>query len=144
MADVLTDDEGRSWASLTSMGERLSRAVDDALSDAGCSQSDYALLMPLAQAPAAGLRARDLAVLVSWDKSRLSKHVDRMAQRGLVRRERCGSDARGSIIVLTPDGRALAEDVAPLFGETVRREFFDKLSVGDLQVLAGIAAKVLG
>lgn len=78
---------------------------------------------------------RDLGTQVDWDRSRLSHHVSRMEKRGLVSREDCPDDARGSMVRLTATGRGAIEAAAPQHVETVRRYFFDPLSGDELEVL---------
>ncbi|WP_371601214.1 MarR family winged helix-turn-helix transcriptional regulator [Streptomyces sp. NBC_00564] len=47
------------------------------------------------------LRAKDLGAEVGWERSRLSHQISRMEKRGLVTREACADDARGSMVRLT-------------------------------------------
>ncbi len=61
-----------------------------------------------------------------------------MVKRGLVAREFCADDARGSIVGLTPAGRAAIEDAAPHHVALVRQLFFDPLSDDELDAV-GIA-----
>jgi DNA-binding MarR family transcriptional regulator len=51
-----------------------------------------------------------------------------MEIRGLVRRDDCEGDKRGTFAVLTADGMAAIERVAPYHVENVRRHFIDRLS----------------
>jgi len=54
--------------------------------------------------PGGVLRARELGTEIGWDRSRLSHHVSRMEERGLVSREECSEDARGTMVRLTDAG----------------------------------------
>ena len=56
------------------------------------------------------MRLSELAALMLWSKSRLSHHLTRMRQRGLVEREERPGDARGSVIVLSPAGLKAIEE----------------------------------
>jgi DNA-binding MarR family transcriptional regulator len=67
-----------------------------------------------------------------------------MEQRGLVAREECPEDARGSMVRLTNAGRAAVEDIAPAHSEAVRRYYFDQLSDGELETLAVVFDRLLG
>lgn len=88
-------------------------------------------------------RLTELADRMLWSKSRLSRHISRMEQRGLVAREECENDARGAVVVLTQDGLRTIEEAAPLHVESVRRHFVDHLSPEQLDALGTIAESVL-
>ncbi|WP_029111980.1 MarR family winged helix-turn-helix transcriptional regulator [Mycobacterium sp. URHB0044] len=143
MTDWLDEDEQRAWRGFVNMWLHLNGAFGEDFAAAGLSQPDHVLLVPLSETPDGRMRARDLAREVGWDKSRLSKHVGRMQRRGLVRAEGCPTDARGSVVVLTDDGRAAIERAAPQHVATVRKLFIDKLSAADLRALTRISRKVL-
>lgn len=89
------------------------------------------------------LRARELGLELGWDRSRLSHQIRRMEKRGLVSREECEADARGSMIRLTPEGKAAIEAAAPSHVEYVRRYFFDVLSVEEQEILSTVFDRVL-
>jgi DNA-binding MarR family transcriptional regulator len=48
---------------------------------AALSAADFAVLVPLSEAPDRRLRARDLGRFLDWDRSRLSHQIRRMEQR---------------------------------------------------------------
>ena len=84
----LDEREARLWRAYRDLTRDLQRAFDRQLErDAGLSGADYALLVPLSEAPDGVVRMRDLGRAVGWDRSRLSHQVRRMEQRGLVSRE---------------------------------------------------------
>jgi len=70
---------------------------------AGLSLVNYTLLTRIAGSP--GTRAADLAALFGLDKSTLSRQVNVLVERGLVKRtgERAGK--RGVVLELTHDGQ---------------------------------------
>ena len=111
--------------------------------DAGLSGADYAVLVPLTAAPMGVLRAHELGGEIGWDRSRLSHQVRRMEKRGLVAREECSEDGRGSMVRLTEAGRAAIEGAAPEHAESVRRYFFDRLSDHELDALATVFDRIL-
>jgi DNA-binding MarR family transcriptional regulator len=140
----LSEREQCAWRGFTTMRRQLDSALNRQLvRDAGLSSADYELLVPLSEAPGQQLRARDLARAVDWEKSRLSHHINRMRQRGLISREDCPTDARGAVIRLTEQGRHAIEAAAGDHVETVRRYFIDLLSPEEIDTLASIADRVL-
>ncbi|MCA1692810.1 MAG: MarR family transcriptional regulator [Actinobacteria bacterium] len=120
---------------------RLARELDR---DAGLSDTDYGVLVHLSEAPDHRLRMHELVARLLWEKSRLSHHVTRMQQRGLVVREDCASDGRGSFVALTPAGAQAIERAAPEHVAAVRRHLFDLLSPAEIGVLSDITDRVVG
>ena len=140
----LNEREARAWRGYEHMRGLLSARLErNLLRTAGLSGADYAVLVNLSEAPGGRLRAFELGNAMQWEKSRLSHQVTRMERRGLVRRETCPSDARGSFVVLTDEGFATIRDAAPDHVEDVRRYFIDVLTPEQLDELASITDKVL-
>lgn len=136
--------EAQVWQAYRDLKIELQAALSRQLvRDAGLSGAEYALLVPLAEAPGGMLRARELGREVDWDRSRLSHQVSRMERRGLVAREDCADDARGSMVRLTEAGRAALEAAAPEHVETVRRYFFDPLTREEVETLGGLFDRML-
>jgi len=140
----LDQREAHVWQAYRDLQRELRNALDRQLvRDAGLSGAEYALLVPLSEAPGGRLRARDLGGMVGWDRSRISHQLSRMEHRGLVTREPCPDDARGSIVRLTPAGRSAIEAAAPNHVTTVRRFFLDPLSDDELDTLATLLDRLL-
>jgi len=141
----LDERQAHVWRSYLQLNQRLFGTLEDQLvRDAGLSGSDYAVLVPLSEAPDGLLRMRDLGNEILWDRSRLSHHVRRMEQRGLVAREECAEDARGAMVRLTDAGRAAIKGAAPQHAATVRRLFFDAMSDDEMETLRAVFDRVLG
>ena len=62
---------------------------------------------------------------------------------GIVRREKCESGKRGAFAVLTPEGFALLERVAPHHVEIARLRLLDRLDRDDFLELGRLARRVL-
>ncbi len=140
----LDEREARAWRGFIQLGNEVRARTSRQLQrDAGLSEADYEVLVNLSEAPDGTMRAFALGRATTWEKSRLSHHLTRMQQRGLVERVKCPTDSRGSNIVLTPAGRAAIEAAAPLHVEHVRRVFVDVLTAEQLDALAAISDTVL-
>lgn len=111
--------------------------------DASMSQSDYSVLVSLSEAEGSGLRARDLGAALGWDRSRVSHQVRRMEGRGLVAKNNCAEDGRGTIVTLTETGAQAIGEVAPLHVEKVRELFIDALSADEVEALTDIYERVV-
>jgi len=124
----LTDDEQQAWRATVHLSQLLLRQLDRDLNAHGLNGHDYEILVELSEAPDYRLRMTDLADATSQSRSRLSHQVSRMEKRGLVRRDECEGDKRGTFAVLTKEGMNAIERVAPYHVENVRRHFIDRLT----------------
>src|SRR5260370_20691403 len=94
----LEEDQRLLWKAYRDLGQLLSSALEaQLLSDAGLSGSEYAVLVELSHTPGHVLRARELAVALGWDSSRLSHLVRRMEKRGFLAPDECSQHARCSV-----------------------------------------------
>jgi DNA-binding MarR family transcriptional regulator len=140
----LDEREALVWQKFRTLMRELQGVQDRQLARAsGLSGAEYALLVPLCETPDGVLRARDLGAGVGWDRSRVSRQVRRMEQRGLVAREPCEDDARGSMVRLTRDGRAAMMAAAPQHADTVRKYFLSPLSRDEMETLGGFLDRML-
>jgi DNA-binding MarR family transcriptional regulator len=140
----LDEREARAWRSLQRMQMRLlARLARDLGAHSGLSHQDYAVLVALTDQPEGGVRLFQLGHELGWEKSRISHQVTRMAQRGLVDKQTCGSDRRGAIVVVTAAGRNEISAAAPSHLRAVRRLFIDRLTAAQLEDLADISEIVL-
>jgi DNA-binding MarR family transcriptional regulator len=129
----LSDDEQQAWRATVHLSQLLMRQLDRDLNAHGLNGRDYEILVELSEAPDNRLRMTDLADATSQSRSRLSHQISRMEKRGLVRRDECEGDKRGTFAVLTREGMAAIERVAPCHVENVRRHFIDRLTPGQLE-----------
>ena len=124
----LTDEEQQAWRATVQLSQLLLRQLDRDLIAHGLNGRDYEILVDLSEAPEHRLRMTELADATSQSRSRLSHQISRMEKRGLVRRDDCEGDKRGTFAVLTKTGFEAIERVAPHHVENVRRHFIDRLS----------------
>jgi predicted transcriptional regulator len=122
---LLSPEELGAWRGMLRVHSGLTKALDAELVRAhGLPLSSYEVLLFLADAPGGRLRMSELAEGTLLSRSGLTRLVDRMEREGLLRRERCPDDARGTHL----DG--------------VRERFLDHLSADDLRSLAEVWEKV--
>ena len=140
----LSKQEERTWRALQFMqlqlNAELSRQLD---TESGLSYSDYVVLVALTDRPDGRLRPFELGQILGWEKSRVSHHVTRMTNRGLVSKAVCDTDGRGGFVVISDRGRQEIEVAAPGHVEAVRRLFIDRLRPDQLEVIAEAAETVL-
>jgi DNA-binding MarR family transcriptional regulator len=140
----LSDREQRTWRSFVAVQSRLFAHLQRQLQrEAGLSGADYEILVGLSESPGHRLRAFELGRITQWEKSRLSHHLSRMEQRGLVARETCASEPRYHEIVLTDTGMAAIENAAPRHAGHVRASFVDALTPEQLDQFGAACDAVL-
>jgi DNA-binding MarR family transcriptional regulator len=140
----LDEREERAWRALQFMQMRLNARLASELADVSdLTYPEYTVLVALTDRADDRMRLFELAATLGWEKSRVSHQIARMADRGLVAKDKCGDDRRGAFVVATEQGRAAIEAAAPHHVETVRRLFVDPLTPADLDALDRVAQKVL-
>jgi DNA-binding MarR family transcriptional regulator len=140
----LSERELRAWRGLQMMQMRLTGALSRQLAgDSKLSYQDYLVLIGLTEQRDGRLRLFELGRALGWEKSRLSHHITRMAERGLVEKQACDSDRRGFHVVVTPAGRKAIAAAAPGHVEAVRNLFVDRLTPRQLDAIASAADAVL-
>ncbi len=106
--------------------------------------TSYEVLLQLADTPDGSLRMGELADRLFLSRSGLTRLIDRLVKAGLVEREVCESDRRGSYARLTAAGRRRFNAARPTHLRGVREHFLSKLSTRDLDRLAAVWPRVLG
>ncbi|MER5605599.1 MarR family transcriptional regulator [Micromonospora tulbaghiae] len=140
----LDEQEDRAWRGYRRMRRLLDlELARELMQDAGLSEPDYDVLSDLSETPEQRLRLSELADRMLWSRSRLSHHISRMQQRGLVSREECATDGRGSVVVLTPAGRRAVEAAAPGHVAAVRRHLIDRLTPAEVAALGTLSQRVI-
>ncbi|HEX9524559.1 MAG TPA: MarR family transcriptional regulator [Reyranella sp.] len=100
---------------LARAGRQWRRAADLRLQPFDLTEATWLPLVHIARAPEAP-RQKDLAASMSLDGSSVVRLLDNLEAAGLIRRKEGENDRRAKIILLTPQGRAIADKV-----ETVAR-----------------------
>jgi DNA-binding MarR family transcriptional regulator len=104
--------------------------------------ADYEILVHLSEADDDRLRMSELADAALVSRSRLTHRVNRLSERGLVEREACPTDKRGTYAVLTPVGRKLLEEAAPTHVESVRAHLIEHISPEQFDVIGAALGAV--
>jgi DNA-binding MarR family transcriptional regulator len=143
VSEVSEEDWGL-WRDFVAMHRHLARELDRQLQrDAALSQADFFVMLALSEAPDRKLRTGELAELLAWEKSRVSHQVSRMESRGLLERTECDTDARGTWVGLTTEGRRILLGSMREHAAAIRRLFFDNLQQGEKAAIAGSSRRIL-
>ena len=141
----LSPEQQHAWRAYRRMALLADAAIARELAqDSGLSMPDYLVLSTLSESVGHRRRLTDLAARMQWSPSRLSHHVTRMEQRGLVTRAECETDLRAAYVVLTETGWDTLCAAAPGHVESVRTHLIDLLDADDLAALTRIGEKVAG
>ena len=125
----------RAWRAFLYAHAAVMRELEAQLvAERGMTLAEYDALVQLAGAPGARLRMSDLASRVLLSRSGVTRLVDRLERQGLVRREHCGSDARGAFAALTPTGVHHLREAMPVHLRGIDQVFGDV--IGEEEALA--------
>ncbi|MCK2236480.1 MULTISPECIES: MarR family winged helix-turn-helix transcriptional regulator [unclassified Crossiella] len=135
----LSEAQMRAWVHFLDASRLVEERVAQQLRrDHGITHFEYEVLVRLSATPQRRIRLADLAAQVVAARPRLTHVIDRLQQRGWVRREAVPDDARGYFAVLTPEGYAALESFAPSHVETVRAALIDQLTPGQIDALGDV------
>jgi len=133
----LEGDQQRAWLAYIRVQLRLSYEMNrQLLADSGISLPDYDVLAALSVAAEGRMQITVLAAQIGWERSRVSHHVRRMSDRGLVSSGLSAADRRVTEVTLTSRGRQALDEAAPGHVDLVRRLFIGGLPAGLVKPLA--------
>ena len=98
------------------------------------------VLSRLADLGGGTLRQIDLARSMRWDKARLSHHLTRMQDRGLIEREHVSG--KEVFVKITKQGQSVLSDARPAHASSVRRHLLDRLSHEETKALLKILTRL--
>jgi DNA-binding MarR family transcriptional regulator len=142
----MSGDDSKKWAwgALLLAHAALTRAIDRDLREAGAvSLEVYDLLLALEEAPEQRMRMCELAEILVFSPSGLTRLIDRMAEGGWVLREPHPNDRRSLLAVLTPAGRAERERSWPIYREAIARHFGHHLSPEEGETMRALLERML-
>lgn len=139
----LDDEEQLAWRRTISAAILLVDQLDrDLRVNHHLTLADYEILVHLSEADDSQLRMSELADAALVSRSRLTHRVNRLSARGLVHREACPTDRRGTFAVLTAEGHALLEAAAVTHVDSVRTHLVDRLPREEFNALGRSLATV--
>jgi DNA-binding MarR family transcriptional regulator len=140
---LLDEEELAAWRGMLRAHAELVRELDAELArEHDMPLSSYEVLLYLNDADEGRMRMSELADSVLLSRSGLTRLVDRLERQGLLRRERCESDARGLFAEITPEGRKVFAGARKTHLDGVRRLFLSRFSRDELRTLGGLWQKL--
>jgi MarR family transcriptional regulator, 2-MHQ and catechol-resistance regulon repressor len=129
----LTDDRLTTMNLLSEAYHGLNSLVTELLDRHQLSAIEFDVLRHLAREPDARLRMSDVAALTRFSQSGMTRVVDRLQQRGLVKRQACGDDRRSWYTVLTDAGLGRLRAALPDYLDLIQRFVVDQTSRDQLR-----------
>lgn len=143
--DWLTPVELDAWRSFLRAHAKVTRVLDAELSaECDLPLGSYEVLLHLNEAPDRRVRMTELADRVLLSRSGLTRLVDRLEKEGLIQRQSCPSDLRGTNAVLTDAGYERLRSAAPIHLRGVREHMVDLLTPEEIAVLATALGRIAG
>jgi DNA-binding MarR family transcriptional regulator len=137
MTKWLDDEEMAAWRGFVDASSGVTSALEaELVAHHGITTGDYGVLARLSEAKDSGMRMCDLASALHLSPSGLTRRLDGLVRRNMVSRQSSEEDRRVMLAVLTAEGRAFLEQIAPLHVDGVRRHFISQLSRTQLRNLS--------
>ncbi|MET8041065.1 MarR family transcriptional regulator [Micromonospora sp. NPDC005215] len=139
MTESLDRTREAAWRAYIEASQRLyTQLEEDLRADSELSFADYHVLVLLSEAPGQRLRMGELANRLIFSPSRLTYQISSMQRRGLVSKEPCPDDRRGSEAVLTAAGLLALSEAAPHHLASVRAHLMDDLDDAEVACLTRV------
>lgn len=139
----LGEQELAAWRGFLRVHATIVRELDAELVErTGLPLSSYEVLVYLRDAPDTRLRMSELAGHLLLTAGGVTRLVDRLVRSGLVAKEPCLDDRRGSYAVLTRFGAERLRTARVVHLAGVRRRFLGRLSAQEIEQLARLWERV--
>lgn len=140
----LSTEELGAWRGLLRVHAELVRELDAELAAVhDLPLSSYDVLNTLESAPNRKLRMAELADTVLLSRSGMTRLVDRLVKAGLIERDTCTDDGRGTYAKLTDKGAEALDHARPTHLEGVRERFLRHFTREELELLGELWERVL-
>lgn len=141
----LRDDEMRAWQALLHSYHEVIRTLDRELRDEhDLTLASYDVLVRLARAPERSLRMTELARRVLITPSGVTRMIDGLVDRGMVRRKPAPDDGRVALASLTAAGLRTVRAAARTHLRGIQEHFTGKLSRTQLRAVASALEFIAG
>jgi len=101
------------------------------------------VLTALSEAPGGKMRMSDLANLILFSRSGLTRMIDRLESLGLVSRIPCPDDRRGWFASITEKGKASLKSAEAVYEPALKKVWVSALSEQEAATMSAALAKIL-
>lgn len=139
-----TESTVNAWARLIRAQTKVLDAVEEDLKATGFPPlAWYDVLLELRRADGAGMRPMELQAQLLLAQHNVSRLIDRMDAKNLVRKKRAINDGRGQLVEMTEAGRDLLRRMWPVYRRAIQRHMGSKLDTSETERLAELLGKLL-
>jgi DNA-binding MarR family transcriptional regulator len=133
VSERTTAQQRRVWQTFLLLNEAVRRELARDLWEVSqLSETDFTVLARLAAAPRESMRSTECARALDWDSGRMSHHLRRMEERGLIARGRGVDDGRAAVVTLTDEGRSAYRRALGPHWRSAKRWFLDGIEPDEL------------
>lgn len=131
----------RAWISLVQAREAAVRRVQAALRKEGLPPLEwYDVLLELERG--GPMRPRELQKKLLLPQYSLSRLLARMVEAGLLVRDVCEDDRRGTLITLQASGKALRHQIWPVYAAAIKSALGDHLDPSEANTLTQLLSRL--
>jgi DNA-binding MarR family transcriptional regulator len=130
------------WESLFRAQVSVLRQLGKEFPSGDISFTEYDVLFNLTRQEGRRLRIRDLSRHLLLTQPSVSRMVDRLVAKGLVRKESDPGDGRGTFVCLTDSGYSLYRRVAVVHAKSIERHLGSALTTEELSVLRDLTERI--
>ena len=140
----LTSAEQTMWRTFLRAHATIVRSLEaELLAEHDLPLASYDVLVQLSESPDSRLRMTELADRVLLSRSGLTRLADRLEREGLLIRQPCPEDARGTLAVLTDAGLARLREAWPTHLRGVEQHVTGRLSPDEVVQLGALLGKLV-
>jgi DNA-binding MarR family transcriptional regulator len=140
----LTPAEMAAWRTFLRAHASVTRRLEaELIAEHDLPLASYDVLVQLSEAPERRLRMTELADRILLSRSGLTRLADRLERDGLLTREACPSDARGTLAVLTEAGLDRLRSAWPTHRRGVSEHVTGKLTPDEVVQLGVLLGKIV-
>ena len=140
----LTTAEQTAWRAFLRAHSTVVRALEaELLAEHDLPLASYDVLVQLSESPDTRLRMTELADRVLLSRSGLTRLADRLEREGLITRQPCPSDARGTLAVLTDAGLERLREAWPTHLRGVEQHVTGRLTSDELVQFGRLLGKLV-
>ena len=132
---LINDEELRTWRAFLHAHSTMLRRISLDLEEADLPPLTwYDVLATLRDAPERRLRQVEIAERVLLSNSGLSRLIDRIEAKGLVKRVRCPGDRRSLNVELTDEGQQMLDRMWPVYARGIADDFLPALGSNPCEI----------
>jgi DNA-binding MarR family transcriptional regulator len=144
-ATPLSSSELAAWRAFLRAHAVVTRRLEHELvAEHDLPLASYDVLVQLSESPGRRLRMTELAERVLLSRSGLTRLVDRLQREGLVERQACPEDARGTLAALTDGGLERLRAAWPTHLRGVSEHVTSKLTAEEAEQLRVLLGRLAG